>query len=200
MRAWIGAALAALMAVATEAGAEQRVRIGYFPNLTHAVPIVGLAQGTFARSLGNDVAIETKVFNAGPAEIEALFAGEIDVGYIGLGPALTGYVRSKGKALRDLVPNGGASLVVRADSGISAAKDLAVEGSLRRRSATRKTSHFAPIFALPVSRRRTRAGTSRCCRSRTPTSSRSSPGRSSTERGCRSRGRRCCTFRRAAKS
>jgi sulfonate transport system substrate-binding protein len=127
MRRWIGSALAALMVVVTNAGAAERIRVGYFPNLTHAVPIVGLAQGTFARSLGDSVAVETKVFNAGPAEIEALFAGEIDVGYIGPGPAITGYVRSKGKALRVIAgsANGGASLVVRADSGISTAKDLA---------------------------------------------------------------------------
>jgi NitT/TauT family transport system substrate-binding protein len=127
MRQWLRTALAALAIVAGGARAEERVRVGYFPNLTHAVAIIGLAQGTFARSLGEGVALDTKVFNAGPAEIEALFAGEIDIGYIGPGPAITGFVRSKGKALRVVAgaASGGASLVVRGDAGIAAAKDLA---------------------------------------------------------------------------
>src|SRR2546423_8066496 len=86
--------------VVNPASADEPVRVGYFPNLTHAVAIVGLEQGFFAKALGSEVAIDPKVFNAGPAEMEALLAGEIDVGYIGPGPAITGFVRSKGKALR----------------------------------------------------------------------------------------------------
>ena len=107
-------------------GARERVRIGYFPNVTHAVAMVGLEQGFFAKALGPDAAIEAKVFNAGPAEIEALFAGEIDLGYVGPGPAITGFVRSKGRALRIVAGSamGGASLIVRADAGIQNAKDL----------------------------------------------------------------------------
>ena len=107
-------------------GARERVRIGYFPNVTHAVAMVGLEQGFFAKALGPDAAIEAKVFNAGPAEIEALFAGEIDLGYVGPGPAITGFVRSKGRALRIVAGSamGGASLIVRADAGIQSAKDL----------------------------------------------------------------------------
>jgi NitT/TauT family transport system substrate-binding protein len=107
-------------------GAGERVRIGYFPNVTHAVAMVGLEQGFFAKALGPDAAIEAKVFNAGPAEIEALFAGEIDIGYVGPGPAITGFVRSKGRALRIVAGSamGGASLIVRADAGIQSAKDL----------------------------------------------------------------------------
>jgi len=105
---------------------EERVRVGYFPNLTHAVAIVGLEQGMFANALGSQASIETKVFNAGPAEMEALFAGEIDLGYIGPGPAITGFVRSKGKALRVIAgaATGGASLIVRGDSGIADARGL----------------------------------------------------------------------------
>jgi NitT/TauT family transport system substrate-binding protein len=107
--------------------AGDTVRIGYFPNVTHAVAIVGLEQGFFAKALGPDVAIEPKVFNAGPAEMEALLAGEIDVGYIGPGPAITGFVRSKGKALRVVAGAalGGASFIVRSDAAIAGPKDLA---------------------------------------------------------------------------
>jgi sulfonate transport system substrate-binding protein len=107
-------------------GAGERMRIAYFPNVTHAAAIVGLEQGFFVTALGPDVAIDAKVFNAGPAEIEALFAGEIDLGYVGPGPAITGFVRSKGRALRVVAGSamGGASLIVRPDAGIESVKDL----------------------------------------------------------------------------
>jgi NitT/TauT family transport system substrate-binding protein len=107
--------------------AAETVRLGYFPNLTHAVAMVGLEQGFFAKAVGTDTSIDAKVFNAGPAEMEALLAGEIDIGYIGPGPAITGFVRSKGKALRVIAGAalGGASFIVRGDAGIAAAKDLA---------------------------------------------------------------------------
>ncbi len=70
------------------------VRLGYFPNLTHAVALVGVERGTFQNALGTRVTLEPKIFNAGPAEIEALFANEIDIGYVGPNPAINGYVKS----------------------------------------------------------------------------------------------------------
>ena len=121
---WGWLVAAGLMAAPLEAG--QSVRVGYFPNVTHTPAIVGLGKGFFQSALGPEVAIETKVFNAGPAEIEALFAGAIDLGYIGSGPAINGFVRSKGRALRVVAgaASGGASLIVRGDSKIAGAKDL----------------------------------------------------------------------------
>src|SRR5438876_12448381 len=59
------------------------VRLGYFPNLTHTVALVGVARGTFKAALGPNVSLETKTFNAGPALIDALFANQIDIGYVG---------------------------------------------------------------------------------------------------------------------
>lgn len=102
------------------------IRIGYFPNITHSQAVIGIAKGDFQKALGKDVKIDVKVFNAGPSVIEALFAGEIDVSYIGPNPAINGYVKSKGKALKVIsgATSGGAVLVVRADSGIAKAKDL----------------------------------------------------------------------------
>jgi NitT/TauT family transport system substrate-binding protein len=96
---------------------EKVVRVGYFPNITHAQAIIGLSQGTFQKYLGKNVRIETKVFNAGPSEIEALFAGSIDIGYIGPGPAINGYVKSGGQEVRIVsgAALGGASLVVQPD-------------------------------------------------------------------------------------
>ncbi len=91
------------------------VRVGFFPNITHAQTLVGLARGTFRDRLGSDYAIETKMFNAGPAEIEALYAGEIDIGYVGPSPAVNGFLRSEGTALRIVsgAASGGASFILQ---------------------------------------------------------------------------------------
>ncbi|MBC8160128.1 MAG: ABC transporter substrate-binding protein [Roseiflexaceae bacterium] len=110
----------------TSANAPAQVRLAYFPNLTHAAALVGTAEGTFQQAFGSSVALETITFNAGPALIEALFAGEVDLGYIGPNPAINGYVQSKGDALRIIAgaSSGGASFVVRPESNIASAKDL----------------------------------------------------------------------------
>lgn len=107
--------------------AEQvKIRVGHFPNITHSQALVGLADGTFQKMLGETAAIERKLFNAGPAEIEALLAGEIDLGYIGPVPAINGFVKSKGwLQVIAGATNAGAVLVVREDAGINSVKDLA---------------------------------------------------------------------------
>ncbi|OIV36936.1 sulfate ABC transporter substrate-binding protein [Mangrovactinospora gilvigrisea] len=105
-----GAAGAPAATTKTSAG---QVRLGYFANLTHATALVGLQQGFFHKQLGR-TAIKQQVFNAGPAEIEALNSGAIDLGYIGPSPAINGYLKSHGKSLRIIAgaTSGGASLVV----------------------------------------------------------------------------------------
>ncbi len=106
--------------------AANTIRVGAFPNLTHSQAMVGKANGFFERALGPGVKLEWKTFNAGPAAIEALFAGAIDMTYIGPNPAIQGYVRSNGEALRIIAgaTSGGASLVVRSDSGIEKPGDF----------------------------------------------------------------------------
>src|SRR5687768_5475818 len=66
------------------------VRLGYFANFTHAQAVLGVSSGEFEKAVAPSP-FSTKVFNAGPSLIEALFAGEIDIGYIGPGPALNGF-------------------------------------------------------------------------------------------------------------
>jgi NitT/TauT family transport system substrate-binding protein len=111
----------------TKAPEQVRLRLGYFPNVTHAQPQVGLERGTFAEALGANVKLETKTFNAGPDVITALFAGDIDASYIGPNPAINGYVRSEGKDLRIIAgaTSGGARLIVRPDANINTAADFA---------------------------------------------------------------------------
>lgn len=102
------------------------LRIGYFPNINHAQAVIGLTNGDFQKELG-DVKIETQVFNAGPSAVEALFANRVDVTYVGPNPAINGYIKSDGDALRIVsgVSSAGAAFVVRSDAGIETVADLA---------------------------------------------------------------------------
>jgi len=107
-------------------GTPNTIRIGAFPNITHAQAMVGKANGWFDRALGPQVKVHWTSFNAGPSAIEALFAGAIDITYVGPNPAINGYVRSNGEALRVVAgaASGGASLIVRNDSGIRKPEDF----------------------------------------------------------------------------
>jgi NitT/TauT family transport system substrate-binding protein len=109
------------------ASAPRVVRLGYFPNITHAAALVGTGNGLFREALGANVTLETKTFNAGPALIEALLANEIDIAYIGPNPAINGFVKSNGAALRIIAgaASGGAALVVRPAANITSVQDLA---------------------------------------------------------------------------
>jgi NitT/TauT family transport system substrate-binding protein len=113
---------------------SRTLRIGYFPNLNHAQAVIGLQQGgdfqkilsANANDTNKGVSIEPFVFSAGPSAIEALFGGQIDVAYVGPNPAINGYLASDGQGLRIIsgATSGGASFVVRNDSGINSVKDL----------------------------------------------------------------------------
>jgi len=108
------------------AGAQTVIHVGAFPNITHPQAMVGKSNGWFEKAMGTQVKIDWKSFNAGPSAIEALFAGAIDMTYIGPNPAISGYVRSNGEALRIVAgaTSGGAALVVRGDSGIQKPEDF----------------------------------------------------------------------------
>lgn len=90
-----------------------QVRFGLFATLTHASPLVALDRGYLSQRLGTGVP-KPRVFTDGPAEVEALNSGAIDMAWIGPSPAINGYLRSHGKALRVVAgaTSGGASLVV----------------------------------------------------------------------------------------
>jgi len=106
--------------------AQTVIRVGAFPNISHPQAMVGKANGWFEKAMGPKVKIEWTSFNAGPSAIEALFAGAIDMTYIGPNPAIAGYVRSNGQALRIIsgAASGGVALVVRKDSGINKPQDF----------------------------------------------------------------------------
>jgi NitT/TauT family transport system substrate-binding protein len=106
-----------------KSSAPVTVRLGYFPNITHATALVGVGKGIFARNLGTDK-LETTTFNAGPAAVEALFSGALDASYIGPSPAINAWQKSNGTAIRIIAgaTSGGASLVVKPT--INSADDL----------------------------------------------------------------------------
>src|SRR2546422_817131 len=66
--------------------AQTTIRVGAFPNITHAQPMIGKANGWFEKAMGPNVKIQWTSFNAGPSAIEALFAGAIDMTYVGPNP------------------------------------------------------------------------------------------------------------------
>jgi NitT/TauT family transport system substrate-binding protein len=105
---------------------ENKIRVAFFPNIGHAVPIIGYETGIFADGLGNKTMIETKIFDNGPPVIESIFAGSIDIAYVGPGPAINGFLKSEKQAVKILAgaASGGASFVVHPDSTINSAKDL----------------------------------------------------------------------------
>ena len=108
---------------ATSPGEAAELRLGYFANLTHAVALVGVDDGTYQDALG-DTTLTTQIFNAGPAAVEALFGGAIDAAFVGPNPAINAFAQSDGAAVRIVsgATSGGAQLVVR--DGIDSPEDL----------------------------------------------------------------------------
>ena len=123
--------LAFIVAVSATANAETILRVGHFPNITHAQGLVAhnlsrQGKGWFEERLGAGTKIEWFVYNAGPSAMEAIFAQSIDLTYVGPGPALNAYTKSNGAEVRLIAgaANGGAALVVQPDQNLKAAGDF----------------------------------------------------------------------------
>src|SRR5438046_3803633 len=107
------------------------IRFGHFPNITHAQGVIAHAftrqsKGWFKKRLGPNVEIQWFTYNAGPSAMEAIFAGSLDVTYVGPSPALNAYLKSNGEEIRVIsgAANGGAALVVKSDSPIKVPADF----------------------------------------------------------------------------
>lgn len=123
----------ALGCVALLASAQDKVtvRFGHFPNITHAQGVIAHAlsrqqKGWFEQRLGPNVEIQWFTYNAGPSAMEAIFAGSLDLTYVGQGPALNAHFKSNGEEIRILAgaANAGAALVVKADSAVKTPADF----------------------------------------------------------------------------
>src|SRR4051812_16270555 len=98
-------------------GKDEHLRLGYFANVTHAQAVLGVSSGEIAAAIA-PAKLSTKVFNAGPSLIEALFAGEVDIGYVGPGPVLSAHFKSHGEGVRVIsgAAANGVLIVARKDS------------------------------------------------------------------------------------
>ena len=108
----------------------KKIRIGFFPNITHPHALVAQAlakegKDWFTDYLPSGYKVEWFRFNAGPTAMEGLITHAIDLSYVGPNPALNTYLRSKGKEVRLLsgAIRGGAGLVVKKDLAQKPLKD-----------------------------------------------------------------------------
>lgn len=124
--------LKAVLALASLCYASaETLRVGHFPNITHAQALVGHhlsreGKGWFEQRLPAGVKLEWHVYNAGPAAMEAIFTGAIDLAYVGPSPTINAHVRSGGKDIRVVAGacSGGSALLVAANSGIQELSDF----------------------------------------------------------------------------
>lgn len=129
---WIGLIIL-LLAATTAFSADKKtaVRFGHFPNITHAQGVIAHAlsrqgKGWFEERLGPDVEVQWFTYNAGPSAMEAMFAGSLDVTYVGPSPALNAHFKSNGVEIRVIsgAANAGAALLVKSDSPIQSPADF----------------------------------------------------------------------------
>ncbi len=114
------------------AAAQQvTLRVGHFPNITHVQALVahGLTRagkGWFEERLGPEIKLEWYVYNAGPSTMEAIFAGSVDLTYVGPSPAINAYAKARGEDIRIIAGavEGGAALVVPAASTLRQPADF----------------------------------------------------------------------------
>ena len=141
------------------------LRLGYFANVTHAPALVEVADGSLAEELGA-TRLQTQVFNAGPAAIEALNAGSIDAAYLGPSPAVNGFVKSHGSDLRIVsgAVSGGAELVVKpsitsaaqlegadlASPQLGGTQDVALRSWLAKQGLTTRVSGGGDVTITPT--------------------------------------------------
>ncbi|NRP74842.1 putative aliphatic sulfonates-binding protein [Ensifer psoraleae] len=110
---------------------DLKIRIGHFPNVTHAQALVARnlerqGRNWYADRLGPKIKVEWYAYNAGPSAMEAIFAESIDLTYVGPNPAINAYARSGGREIRIVAGsvNGGSALVVQPYESLAAAADF----------------------------------------------------------------------------
>lgn len=123
-----------LMAFACSKRADDgktELSIGHFPNITHAQALVAhqlsrQGRGWFESRLGDNVKIAWRVFNAGPSAMESLFAGAVDVTYVGPSPAINAFSKTGGRDIRIVSgsADGGSTLVVKPSLNIKKVSDF----------------------------------------------------------------------------
>jgi len=124
-------AAGALLLSSAVSFAQTVLRVGHFPNVTHAQGLVAHAlsrqgKGWFEQRLGPGVTIQWFVYNAGPSAMEAILAKSIDLTYVGPNPAINAYAKSRGAEVRIIAgaANGGSALVIQGNSSLKTPADF----------------------------------------------------------------------------
>lgn len=112
-------------------GEKVVLRVGHFPNITHAQGVIAhgmtrAGKGWFEQRLGPDVEIKWYVYNAGPTAMEAIFTKALDITYVGPNPAINAHLKARGNEIRIVAGacSGGAALVVQPDGRIKSDADF----------------------------------------------------------------------------
>jgi NitT/TauT family transport system substrate-binding protein len=166
----LGALVLAVCGTSADAGGSAdngplTLRLGYFPNLTHASALVGVKKGFFASALGSGVTIETHTFNAGGDAVTAILSGSIDATFVGPNPTTNAFVQSHGEAIRVIAgaTSGGALLVVKpaitspaqlkgkkiADPQLGGTQDVALRWYLKGQGFKTDTAGGGDVNVLP---------------------------------------------------
>lgn len=141
------------------------IRLGYFPNVTHAPAIVGIQGGIFKENFGKNVTLTPQPFNAGPDVVTAIFSDALDASFIGPGPSISAFQQSKGDGIRIVsgAASGGAFLVVKKDINRAAdlkgktiaspqlgnTQDVALRSWLKEKGLSTDTSGGGDVSILP---------------------------------------------------
>lgn len=141
------------------------LRLGYFPNVTHAPALIGLEGGIFKQKLGSNVTLAPQSFNAGPDVVTGLFADQLDASFIGPGPSTSAFQKSNGEAIRIVsgAASGGAFLVVKpsitkpadlagkkiASPQLGNTQDIALRTWLKSKGYTTDTSGGGDVSVVP---------------------------------------------------
>jgi NitT/TauT family transport system substrate-binding protein len=155
----------AASSAATSDDQKLTLRLGYFPNLTHAPALAGIKKGFFANALGSNVTVETHTFNAGGDAVTAILSNSIDATFVGPSPTTNAFVQSHGQAIRVIAgaTSGGALLVVKpsinsvlglkgkkiADPQLGATQDVALRWFLKSNGLSSDTAGGGDVSVLP---------------------------------------------------
>ncbi len=147
------------------AAAPVDLRLGYFPNVTHAPALIGIEGGFFQQKLAKTVTLKPQSFNAGPDVVTAIFAGALDASFIGPGPSISAFQKSNGDAIRIVAgaASGGAFLVVKpsitkpadlkgkkiASPQLGNTQDIALRTWLKTKGFTTDTSGGGDVSVVP---------------------------------------------------
>ncbi|NEW06347.1 ABC transporter substrate-binding protein [Paenibacillus sp. SYP-B3998] len=116
--------LAACSKEAAAPAVSTTVKIGILKNVTHAPGFIALHNNYFQQGFGKQVKIEVTAFDNGADFATAIATNQIDLGYVGPGPVINQYLKSKNIRVISGANHGGAVLVTRKDAGIHEVKDL----------------------------------------------------------------------------